>query len=404
MNQQKDTCLSRREFVRRSGAGLLGLGLAGAALSAACDTENGGEAFGITHGPVVQSPGLGEVTVTWHTNRNGVSNVVYGTDGQLDHVAVTSRDGLIPNDSTCHAVRLTGLAPGKPFQYRLISREFIGFHNPYLVQFGETVESETFTCTPLDPVKERFSFLMWNDIHDDSKRLEAMFEDVAWEGADFVVLNGDILNDFISHEQFFSAFYDACGRRFGSSLPMVFVRGNHETRGPWARRFSDFVPGRAGHPYYAFNHGGVHFVALDSGEDKPDGNKEYAGLVEFASFREAQTHWLRADLESDAARNARYRIILSHQPMAPVGTECFGAQEVRRLWRPLVTAAWAHLWLSGHTHEFAWCKPGEDGNNMFHAMTNPPDATVRVDVVPEALQVTVTRKGGTVLHQQTIPA
>ncbi len=404
MSEQHPVKFSRREFVRRSGAGLLGLGLTGAALPAACDTESGGEAFGITHGPVVQSPGPGEVTVTWHTNRNGVSNVLYGTDGQLDHVAVTSRDGLIPNDSTCHAVRLTGLVPGKAFQYQLISREFKKYVSPYVVKFGEIVESETFTCTPLDPVKESFSFLMWNDIHDDSRRLEAMFEDVAWEGVDFVVLNGDILNDFISQEQFFSAFYDACSRRFGSSLPMVYVRGNHETRGPWARRLSDFVPGRDGRPYYAFNHGNVHVVALDSGEDKPDDNKEYAGLVEFASFRDEQTRWLQADLESEAAQRARFRIILSHQPMAPVGTECFGAQEVRRLWRGPVNAAGAQLWLSGHTHDFAWCKPGEDGDNVFHAMTNPPDATVRVDVMSERLTVTVIKKGGTVLHQETIPA
>lgn len=397
--------VSRRAFVQRSGAGILGLGLGALSSATACHAEEtGNDTFAIIHGPVVQSPGPGEVTVTWHTNRNASSKVLYGTDGQLDHTAVTSRDGMIPNDSTCHAVRLTGLTPGKPFQYRLVSREFKGYITPYVVNHGETVESEVFTCTPLDPAKEYFSFVMWNDIHDDSRRLEAMFNDISWDGVDFVVLNGDILNDFVAHERFFIAFYDSCARKFGAALPMVFVRGNHETRGPWARRFLDFVPGREGRPYYAFDHGGVHFLALDSGEDKPDDNKEYAGLVEFASFREAQTAWLRADLESEAARNARYRIVLSHQPPAPVGCDGFGCQEVRRLWRPLVNAAGARLWLSGHTHDFAWCKPGEDGDNVFHAMTNPPDATVRVDVAPEALKVTVLQKGGEVLHRETIPA
>jgi len=404
MNKQKDTCFSRREFVKHSGVGLLGLGLTGAALPAACETEDAQEPFAIIHGPVVQSPGPGEVTVTWHTNRNAASKVLYGVDGMLDRVAVTSRDGLIPNDSTRHAVCLTGLAPGKPFHYKLVSREFIKYVNPYVVKFGDTVESETFTGTPLTSEKEHFSFIMWNDIHDNAALLEAMFEDVTWEGVDFVVLNGDIINDFVREQQFFEAFYDVCARRFGSRLPSVFVRGNHETRGPLARQFPAFVPGRHGRPYYAFNHGNVHFVALDSGEDKPDDNKEYAGLVDFADFREEQTRWLQADLESEEAQIARYRIILSHIPMAPVGTECFGAQEVRRLWRNPINAAGAQLWLSGHTHDFAWCKPGEDGDNRFHAMTNPPDATVRVDVTPEALQVAVIQKGGTVLHEETIPA
>lgn len=402
MNHTHGTPLSRRAFAQKIGLGALGL--ASLPLLSPGAEEQVDTTFAITHGPVVQSPGAGEVTVTWHTNRNAVSRVVYGVDGQLDRTAVTSRDGLIPNDSTCHAVRLTGLTPGKPFHYQLISREFKGYLTPYLVNFGETAQSDTFSCTPPDPAKERFSFLMWNDIHDDATRLRAMFDDVAWEGVDLVVLNGDILNDFVKHEQFFGAFYDVCAERFGASLPLVYVRGNHETRGPWARRFSEFVPGREGHPYYAFTHGGVHFIALDSGEDKTDDHEEYAGLVEFTSFREAQTRWLQAELESEAAKTARYRIILSHQPMAPFGGDGFGCREVRRLWRPPVNATGAHLWMSGHTHDFAWCRPGEDGDNVFHAMTNASESTTRVEVTPEALRVTVIRKGGAVLHEEVIPA
>ena len=402
MNHTHEAPLSRRAFARNIGLGALGV--ATLPLLPLGAEDNKDASFAITHGPVVQSPGPGEVTVTWHTNRKAVSKVLYGVDGQLDRTAVTSIDGLIPNDSTCHAVRLTGLTPGKPFQYQLVSREFKGYLTPYVANFGETAQSATFTCTPTDPAKERFSFLMWNDIHDDAKRLRALFEDVSWDGVDLVILNGDILNDFVRHEQFFSAFYDVCAERFGASLPLVYVRGNHETRGPWARRFSEFVPGHEGKTYYAFNHGGVHFVALDSGEDKTDDHKEYAGLVEFTSFREEQTRWLQADLESEAAKNARYRIILTHQPLAPFGGDGFGCQEVRRLWRPLVNAAGGQLWMSGHTHDFAWCKPGEDGDNAFHAMTNASESTTRVEVTPEALHVTVVRKGGAVLHEETIPA
>lgn len=394
---------SRRKFMQRIGLGAVGLGASSFIACAASAKENSdADGFAITHGPVLQSPGSGEVVVTWHTNRPAVSRVLFGQGGALDCTAVTSRDGLIPNDSTCHAIRLTGLMPGQSFQYKLISREFRGYATPYLPRFGESVESDTYTATGISAEKKSFSFLMWNDIHDDANRLKAMFDDVPWEGVDFVVLNGDIINDFVREEQFFKAFYDVCAQRFAAAIPIVFVRGNHETRGAWARRFSDYVPGVAGRPYYSFDHGGVHFIALDSGEDKPDDHKEYAGLVEFSSFRKEQTRWLQADLESDASKKARYRIILSHQPMTPVGTECFGAQEVRRLWRPLVNQAGAHLWLSGHTHSFTWVKPGEDGDNVFHAMTNPQDATTQVEVTPDALCVSVIRQGGKVIHTETL--
>lgn len=400
MTIHQNSSIPRREFARRTGAGMLGLAsLFGASSCFASDKD---APFAITHGPVVQSPGPGEVTITWHTNRNAVSQVRYGTGPSLDNVAVTSRDGLVPNDSTCHAVRLSGLAPGQPVRYQLVSREFKGFFTPYKVSMGDTVESEVFTCTPTDPDKASFSMLMWNDIHDDSKRLAALFEDVAWDNVDLVVLNGDIINDFVRHEQFFRAFYDVCAQHFGDRIPLVFVRGNHETRGAWARRLPEFVPGRDGRPYYAVHHGGAHILVLDTGEDKEDNHPEYAGLAEFASFREAQTRWLEEELRTEAARSARHRIVLSHQPMAPVGSDCFGAREARRLWRPLVNAWGAQLWLSGHSHKFAWCKPGEDGDNVFHAMTNPQDATVRVDVSPEGLDVSVIQLGGKLLHREQI--
>jgi len=400
MNTYEKNLVSRRTFAKWMGAGALALSVP---VNYAWAAKDDNVPFSITHGPVVQSPGAGEVTVTWHTNRPAVSRVAYGYDGNLEHSAVASRNGLIPNDSTCHAVRLAGLMPGKPFQYRLVSKEFKGYLTPYEVRFGQEIESNLFTCTPLDSSKNTFSFVMWNDIHDDSPRLKAMFDDISWDNVDFVVLNGDIINDFKREEQFFNAFYDVCSERFGARIPLVFVRGNHETRGAMARRIMEHIPGREDRPYYSFDHGNVHFVALDSGEDKPDGNKEYAGLVDFAPFREKETQWLKADLESDASRNARYRIILSHIPISGVGSSCFGAEEVQRLWRPLVNAADAQLWLSGHTHSFAWKKPREDGDNVFHAMTNPTDATVKVDVTPENLQVTVIQKGGRVLHREIIP-
>jgi predicted phosphodiesterase len=356
----------------------------------------------ITHGPVLQAPGLNEITVTWHTSREAISEVRYGEGDELDKRAVASTVGLIPNNSTCQAVRLTGLTPGKTIRYQLVSKAFRGYKNPYMPMFGKTVESEIFTYTHLDPAKEKFSFVMWNDIHDDCERLEAMFKDVDWEGVDFVVMNGDIVNDFISEKQFFDAFYDACARQFGSSIPMVFVRGNHETRGPWARRYFDYVPAVDGRSYYAFSHGGVYVLALDSGEDKVDDHREYAGLVDFVRFRDEETAWLLDELKRDACKEARYRVVISHQPCATSEKDWFGSQEVRRLWRDPINETGAHLWLSGHTHRFSWCKPGEDGDNHFHLMTNPTDGTVRVDVSPEAMQITVIRKGGEIIHKETI--
>jgi len=365
--------------------------------------EEDDAAFAITHGPFLQTPGPDEMTVTWHTNRVGVSKVVYGAGGQLDQSAIASHAGLIPNDSTCHVIRLTGLTPGMTYRYKVVTQEFKGYLTPYSVSYGDTAESDIFTFTTLNPGKTTFSFVMWNDIHDDSRRLEAMFDDIVWDGVDFVLLNGDIINDFKRPEQPFAGFYDACVERFAKTVPTVFLRGNHEARGPLARRLADYFPGQNGRFYWSFNHGPVHFVVLDSGEDKPDANEEYAGLADFAPYRQEQAAWLDTDLNGEPARSAPFRIILSHQPSGYGELDHFGVREIRRLWDPIINKANCQLWLSGHIHRFLRRAPHEDGDNVYHAIINPADGTTRVDVTPEALQITVIQKGGDILDSTRIP-
>jgi hypothetical protein len=396
--EYREKFLTRRWFMR---ALVVGIGVVACGLPYVQGQEN---EFVLTHGPFLQVPGASEMTVTWHTNRIGASKVLYGAGDAPDQSAVTSKAGLIPNDSTSHAVRLTGLTPGATYRYQAVTREFKGYVTPYVVNHGATVESDVYTFTTLDPGKSAFSFLMWNDIHDDSRRLEAMFNDVSWEGVDFTVLNGDIINDLVRPDQPFRGFYGACVRRFGKTLPTVFVRGNHETRGPLARRLADYFPGRDGRFYWSFDHGPAHFIVLDSGEDKPDSDKEYAGLVDFAPYREEQAEWLRADLASDAARRAKFRIVLSHQPSAFGPLDHLGVQEIRRLWDPIINEGKVQLWLSGHIHDFMRRAPHEGGDNVYHAVINPHDATTRVDVSGDALQVTVIQIGGKVLASIRIPA
>lgn len=390
--------LTRRRFVLNFAVGLIAL--TGVIFSAQAEED----ALAVTHGPCLQVPDTHEMTVTWHTNKAGVAKVQYGEQDPSEKSAVASIAGLIPNDSTGHSVRLTGLKPGTTYRYKTVTHEFKGYVTPYLVNYGSTAETDALTFTTFDPNKPSFSFLMWNDIHDDSPRLEAMFKDVSWEGVDFTVLNGDMLNDCVRPEQPFKGFYDACVTRFAKTIPAVFVRGNHETRGPMARRLADYFPGRDGHYYWSFDHGPAHFVVLDSGEDKPDDNKEYAGLVDFAPYREEQTEWLRKDLASDAARRAKFRIVLSHQPSAFGSLDHFGVQEIRRLWDPIINEAGVQLWLSGHLHDFVQRAPHEGGDNAYYAVINPKDGTTRVDVTNDALQVTVVQKGGKVLSSIRIPA
>jgi predicted phosphodiesterase len=364
-------------------------------------------ALAITHGPYLQLPTGTSMTIVWHTNRPCVSRVEYGPDERLGSTAVGSEHGLIDNDRTSHVVRLTGLTPGRTYRYRVVSREFQGYEKQHIVKFGATVSSEMSSFTTLDEKKASYSFAVVSDIHENAKRLDGMLAAVDWSLAPLAIFNGDMVNDFMNPDQPFTGFLDVAVARFARTIPFVYVRGNHDVRGRFARRLADYFPMRDGHAYYSFDHGPVHFIVLDSGEDKVDAHEYYNGLVAFEPYRREQAIWLAGDLRSPAARRARYRIVVSHIPphdgTAREGTadEGFAIQQVRECWEKAANAGAVDLWLSGHTHRYAHVAPAAR-TNRYHLVIGAPDTLTRVDVSSQKLLVTITRETGGIVETVTV--
>jgi 3',5'-cyclic AMP phosphodiesterase CpdA len=183
--------------------------------------------------------------------------------------------------------------------------------------------------------------------------------------------------------------------------PLILVRGNHETRGKNARRLIDYFPTQNDRFYYSFNQGAVHFIMLDSGEDKEDSHPVYAGLAEFDRYRHEQAKWLGRDIETAASRTARFRVALFHIP--PFGSRGHGATHVRETWNQLLNDAGVDLVLNGHTHRFSHFAP-EPGKNMYPILIKGKDMLTRVDVSEDRLKVMVTRLGGGIVDTLTIMA
>jgi predicted phosphodiesterase len=362
-----------------------------ATLPGGADSQEPQAAFGIAHGPYLQVPGTSSVTVAWHTNRPAVSRVEYGPTEALGRVAVSAEHGLIDNHRTSHVVRLSALPPGKPCFYRVVSREFLGYDKQHIVRWGETATSEVRSFTTLDTAAGDYTFTMVSDIHENVARFEALLAGVEWERTPLVVFNGDMVNDFMTEGQPFAGFLDAAVRLFGTTRPFVYVRGNHDVRGRFARRLDEYFPTSDGRAYYSFDHGPVHFVVLDSGEDKVDGHEYYNGLVAFEPYRREQAEWLARDLASASARRARFRVILSHIP--PRGGKGFAIDEVRRLWEPVANGGRVDLWMSGHTHRVANVAPAA-GENAYRLIVNAPDTLVRVSERRDRLEASVIKETG----------
>ena len=350
----------------------------------------------ITNGPYLQEPSETGITVMWRTNKKCVSHVEYGTGESAPFVAFNSTHGLRDANTTMHKVHISGLKPGAAYRYRVVSKEIVSLQ-PYKVAYGETVKSADYQFTTLNERKPAFSFIVLNDRHEKATTLTASLNSVRWDAVDLVFLNGDMVSDFQRESQILKGAIDPCVSSFAARIPFVYIRGNHETRGAMARMLMDYIAPKDQRYYYSFSHGPVHFVILDSGEDKEDTSKEYSGLVDFDRYRDAETAWLRQEVRSAAFRKARFRVVFIHMP-PNAESDWHGQQEISKKWMPILNAANIDLMISAHTHRYGRSAPGK-ANNRFPIVIGGVNTTIRVDVSDRQLACTVTGNKGRTTDQ-----
>ena len=173
---------------------------------------------------------------------------------------------------------------------------------------------------------------------------------------------------------------------FAAETPFFFSRGNHETRGRLAYEFLNYFPTPSGRPYYTFQNGPAYFIVLDGGEDKPDNDIEYHGLGDYDRYRNEEARWLQEIVQSEAFRQAAFRIVLMH--VTPVNDSWHGALETRQKFVPILNGHGIDLMLCGHTHQAYYAPAGENGCD-FPLLINAPDQAVDLDISDRQLTLTV---------------
>ena len=162
----------------------------------------------------------------------------------------------------------------------------------------------------------------------------------------------------------------------------------------------DYFPASGGKFYFSYDHGPVHFIVLDSGEDKPDLHPVYAGIVDFDRYRDEQAKWLKNDVQSPAFQNALYKIVLFHIPPF-LNSDWHGPQDVTERWGPILNESDIDLVISGHTHEYAFKKPARD-KNAFPIVILDQEMLLTVDVSTKQLTLKITEANGEVVAPFTI--
>lgn len=257
--------------------------------------------------PAVFDMGNDYYCVIFESSLKGSGYVKYTLDGK-EKILWDAPSGIIATHDTVHKI----LVPKNELRNNdyIVGSQSVPFKFAYTATKGGTAESEPIHFNG-EEKEDGIRILAITDIHEmenDVRKAVAHFE----EEFDMVVMLGDITSSFEKKEKFTNHILADAAELSGGRIPVVYARGNHETRGEYASQLLQYFPTETGEFFYTFNFGGLSAIVLDSGEDKEDSHEEYSGLVNFSAYREKEYKWIKS-LKADEF-TGKYKIVFCHFP------------------------------------------------------------------------------------------
>jgi Icc-related predicted phosphoesterase len=313
--------------------------------------------------PYLQAVQSNRVTVRWITHLPSHSWVEYGENhDNLNHKAQETEEGLIMVENRIHGVTLSNLLPGKRYFYRVVSRKTESVERKHQ-SFGEPVYSEIYSFTTLSKNIENVGFIVFNDVHDRPESFATLMNFQSPGKTDFVVLNGDTLSKIDNEDQIVNHLINPLTDLFATTAPFMFGRGNHETWGANSRNLRNYFDGRENKFYYSFEYGPLFGIVMDSGETKADNDPVNGGIVDFDDYREEQGKWLAKEVQKEAFKKAKYKIVFIHIPPYYLSDEAHASSQYNKLWGPIFNTSKIDLMICGHTHRHGIHQPVADQHN-----------------------------------------
>lgn len=349
----------------------------------------------INHGPYLQYVTPTEATLVWTTNKNSMAWVEFYKMDKSTYYAkerpkvFAAEDGL-KTIGKIHKVTLESLEPNTTYAYRIYAREVLE-HKQQNSLFGETVATRVYLREPLyfttlKTTPDEVNFVLLTDTHEKPKKIGSLLKNTNFNKTDFVIIDGDFMNNFDEEKNLFQGGLDTLTQIFAKEKPLYLVRGNHETRGVMGSQLKNYLHLPHGKYYYTFSYGDSFFIVLDAGEDKADSDIEYSSLAAFDSYRTKQANWLKKVLESEKFRQAKHKIVFSHIPPYG-GSNWHGDIELQKKFVPLLNKAEIDIMICGHTHRYNFV-PAKKGKNQFPILICDNDAKVNVTINTKGITAT----------------
>lgn len=271
--------------------------------------------------------------------------------------------GYRETESTIHKISVPMEALDNADEYTIYTRAMI-LRGPYESLQGKTI-SATYTWKGVSE-DDGINYYVISDNHNTHKTPLAAASYFG-EDLDFLICCGDTVS-WIDREADLTQFLYLASDITKGEVPVIYARGNHETKGVKAHEYYNYVGADGQDFYYTFRLGSIWGIVLDVGEDHGDDFIEYCGVSKFNAYRDEQTTFLdevlaNAENEFDA-EGVAYRIAVCHIPLT-IKSMNDHAAAYKDAWVERLNQMKLTTLFCGHVHELWYVDPSfEDGSTL----------------------------------------
>lgn len=235
---------------------------------------------------------------------------------------------------------------------------------PYCTLQGTTI-SETYNWRGVDTSDG----IQYYAVSDNHLTTTATADAASYWGdkLDFLVSLGDTVNWIDSENELSLQLHFASDVTQGE-IPVIYARGNHETKGTVADQYHNYVSSKNGEYYFTFRLQNIWGIVLDVGEDHEDSHWEFSGMAYFDAYRAKQLKFMDEIIANAAteynAEGVDYRIALCHIPPTFV-SEDDKLKDQKFAWVERLNQMNINIMFSGHRHELMFAEANLEADSTY---------------------------------------
>lgn len=303
-----------------------------------------------------------EYEIVINTVENGIIGV--SVDGQIYY---EENSGALSSEKNYAKIRMSQSILDNAGKYAVIYRKTID-RRGYGSLMGETQTAE-FDFKPLLKT-ENINIYHVADVHYKFDEFEKTCSFFGSE-LDLLVVNGDVGE--VETVENFEEVLRFVGKISGGNIPVIFSRGNHDTRGKLAERFTDYFPSNGKKTYFNFEIGCLKGVVLDCGEDKRDNHIDkkasvpdvYGGVNVFHDFRLKETEFINSLEFKDDGKIPFAICHIAPSYTTPSGNPVFDIErELYAVWIKKLEELGIQFMMTGHMHRAYVLQPNDPASNQ----------------------------------------